>query len=348
MGEIEILKELVKFNTIKDKENEKILNYIEQFLEKLNFKVEQKSKYIIMEYGKECGLTFLGHSDTVELTDGWNTNPFELTQRDNKLYGLGACDMKGGIAAFLQALAETNLNKLKKGIKVCITYDEEIGFQGIEDVVKYESQKQEGWFSDITIIGEPTNNIPMTGCKGLLAVKIYTKGVKVHSSTPHKGKSANSSMIKLLSELEEFYNEKIKQEEDEIYDVPYTTMNIGLLNGGSAINSVASECMSYVDFRIAKQSHIEKIKQKLIELCKKNDATYEIDVDIEPFYEEIPFIKEVHTAGFMTEASFIKGKRIILGPGPVTAHEVNEYVSIESLNEVVNQYKEIIQKTCLM
>lgn len=348
MGEIEILKDLVKFNTIKDKENEKVINYIEQFLKKLNFKVEQKSKYLIMEYGKDCGLAFLGHSDTVELTDGWNTNPFELTKKDNKLYGLGACDMKGGIAAFLQSLVETDLNKLKRGIKVCITYDEEIGFQGIKDVVEHESQKQKKWFSDITIIGEPTNNISMTGCKGLLAVKIFTKGVKVHSSTPSKGKSANSSMIKLLSELEEFYNKNIKQDEDKIYDIPYTTMNIGLLNGGSAINSVAAECMSYVDFRIAKQDHIEKIKQKLNELCKEYDATYEIDVDIDPFYEEIPFIKEVHTAGFMTEASFIQGKRIILGPGPVTAHEVNEYVSIESLKKTVNQYKEIIQKVCLM
>lgn len=348
MGEIEILKKLVGFNTIKDEENKEIINYIEQFLKKLNFKVEQKSKYLIMEYGKNCGLTFLGHSDTVELTDGWNTNPFDLTKKDNRLYGLGACDMKGGIAAFLQALAETDLSTLKKGIKVCITYDEEIGFQGIKDVVEYESQKQEEWLSNITIIGEPTNNISMTGCKGLLAVKIYTKGVKVHSSTPHKGKSANSSMIKLLSELQEFYNDKIKKDEDNIYDVPYTTMNIGLLNGGSAINSVASDCMSYVDFRIAKQNHINLIKQKLTELCKENGATYEIDIDIEPFYEEIPFIKEVHTAGFMTEASFIKGKRIILGPGPVTAHEVNEYVSIESLREVVNQYKEIIKKVCLI
>lgn len=347
MGEIDILQNLVKFNTIQDKENTKIINYIEEYLKNLNFKLEKKSKFLIMKFGEDNGLSFLGHSDTVEITDGWNTDPFTLTKKDNKLYGLGACDMKGGIAAFLQALAETNLDKLKKGIKVYITYDEEIGFSGIEDVVKYEKQQLKPWNSDVFIIGEPTNNVIMTGCKGLFAVKIKTTGVKVHSSTPDKGKSAISSMIKLLADLEKYYEKNIKMEKEDIYEIPYTTMNIGLLNGGSAINSVAAECSSYVDFRISKKEHIDKLKQKLNKLCKKYEATYEIDVDINPFYEDIPFIKEVNTAGFMTEASFIEGKRIILGPGPVTAHEVNEYITVESLRKTVDQYKEIIQNVCM-
>ena len=105
MNEINILKDLVSFNTIKDKENKKFLNYVEQFLSKLGFKTLKKEKYLIMSIGKNPKLAFLGHSDTVDFTNGWDTNPFELTKKNEKLYGLGSCDMKGSIAAFLQALS---------------------------------------------------------------------------------------------------------------------------------------------------------------------------------------------------------------------------------------------------
>lgn len=164
MNEIDILKDLVSFNTIKDKENQKFLNYVEQVLSKLGFKTLKKEKYLIMSIGKNPKLAFLGHSDTVDFINGWSTNPFELTQKDNKLYGLGSCDMKGGIASFLQALSEIDLQSLSNGIKVYITYDEEIGFGGIKEIVETNEV-----FPEYVIIGEPTDNKILTGCKGLFA-----------------------------------------------------------------------------------------------------------------------------------------------------------------------------------
>ena len=294
-----------------------------------------------MSYGENCNIGFIGHSDTVEFIDGWKTNPHELTQVGDMLYGLGSCDMKGGIAAFMQAVSEINLKKLKKGIKVYITYDEEIGFGGINELV-YIKEKMPKYL----IIGEPTDNKIMTGCKGLFAVKIFTKGIKVHSSTPQRGKSANTSMIRLLTELEDFYNENIKNNLDEKYEVPYTTMNIGLLNGGSAINSVAAECMSYVDFRIIDNKHIGILKEKLQELCIKYDAEFLVDVEVKSFYNDIEFLDETYTAGFMTEASFVEGNRMIIGPGPMTAHEIDEHVSITSLRECVDMYIKLITQAC--
>lgn len=341
MNEIEILKDLVKFDTIKDKENKEILDYIQNYFENLGFKIEKREKYLIMSYGENCNIGFIGHSDTVEFIDGWKTNPHELTQIGDMLYGLGSCDMKGGIAAFMQAVSEINLKELKKGIKVYITYDEEIGFGGINELV-YIKEKMPKYL----IIGEPTDNKIMTGCKGLFAVKIFTKGIKVHSSTPHRGKSANTSMIRLLAELEDFYNENIKNNLDKKYEVPYTTMNIGLLNGGSAINSVAAECMSYVDFRIIDNEHIEILKGKLQELCIKYNANFLIDVEVKSFYNDIEFLDETYTAGFMTEASFVEGNRMIIGPGPMTAHEVDEHVSISSLRGTVEIYKTLINQVC--
>ena len=93
--------------------------------------------------------------------------------------------------------------------------------------------------------------------------------------------------------------------------------------------------------------HIKMLQNKLDKLCKKYpDFSYKEEENIKPFYNEIDYIKESGTAGFMTEASFVEGNRIILGPGPVTAHEINEYVTIESLAKAVKQYKELIKINC--
>lgn len=338
----DILKNLVKIDTIEDKNNKEFLDYIENYLKNLGFKLESKTKNLIMSYGTNYKVGFLGHSDTVEYIDGWKTNPHDLVEKDGKLYGLGSCDMKGGIASFLQALNQIDLKKLKYGIKVYITYDEEIGFKGIKEIVKQEKN-----YPAYMIFGEPTNNIACTACKGLLSFKIYTEGVKVHSSRPDRGRSANSMMIKLLNDLEKYYNETIKVKETAIYEVPYTTMNIGLINGGSAINSVSANCYSYVDFRLAFSEDRNLLIKKINELCNKYYGKYEVDVDILPFNNDVDFIKEKNSAGFMTEASFIENtKRIILGLGPVTAHEVDEHITIESLEKLVEQYKNIINKTC--
>ena len=121
-----ILKELISYNTINDKENEKIINYIEKYLKEYGFKTEYKSKCLVMSNSNDCSIGFLGHTDTVSYSDDWSSNPFELKELNGKLYGLGTSDMKGSIAAILKAVTKINFDK--KGIKLFFTYDEEIGF----------------------------------------------------------------------------------------------------------------------------------------------------------------------------------------------------------------------------
>ena len=108
MENYKILKDLVKFNTINDKENKAIIDYIENYLKKLGFKTEYKTKDLVMSIGENAKLGFMGHTDTVEYIEEFK-NPFELTIKNGYLYGLGACDMKGGIAAMLEAVSETDL-----------------------------------------------------------------------------------------------------------------------------------------------------------------------------------------------------------------------------------------------
>lgn len=342
MENYEILKKLVGFNTINDKENKEMINYIEKYLSDLKFKTEYKGKNLIMSIGKNAKLGFQGHTDTVEYIDGWDNSPFELTKKGNKLYGLGACDMKGGIAAMLQAVSEIDFDTLKYGMKLYFTYGEEIIFDGICDIVNLNEK-----FPEIMIFGEPTNNEMLVGSKGLLVYELNFKGIKAHSSNPEKGKSANMNAVKFLVELEKFYNEKIKNFKEANYEVPYTTMNLGLINGGSALNSVSANCKVGIDFRIANVNHIILIKKEIEKLAKLYECDVNILDDIEPFINKSELITEIKTANFMTEASFVKcAERIILGTGPVTAHEVNEYITEESYNKLVDQYKEIILKVC--
>lgn len=129
MEKYKILKDLVGFNTIKDKENKEIIDYIEKYLLGFGFKTEYKDKNLIMSYGKNPSVGFLGHTDTVEYIEGWKTDPFVVTAKDGKLYGLGVCDMKGGIAAILDAISKVNLKRLKNGLKLFFTFDEELALE---------------------------------------------------------------------------------------------------------------------------------------------------------------------------------------------------------------------------
>lgn len=342
MEKYEILKKLVKFNTIKNKENEQLMAYVEKVLQAKGFKTETKDKNLVMSIGDTSKLGFLGHMDTVEVIDGWKNEPYEFTIKDNHIYGLGVCDMKGGIAAMIDAISETDFSKLKYGIKIYLTYDEEISFAGTYDLVNQNEK-----FPEVMIFGEPTDNKALIGCKGLLECDCFFKGVKVHSSTPDKGVSANLNAVKFIYEINEFYEKYIKNFNEPKFGVPYTTMNVGILNGGSAKNSVPAECYATFDFRTIKEEHADILLDKLKQLSEKYDCDVNVIEKISPFINDVDFINSDGCASFMTEASLINTKtKIILGTGPVTAHEINEHISVESYTKLVKQYKEIINKVC--
>lgn len=334
-----ILENLVKFNTIKDEENKEILDYIESTLNSIGFKTEKRDKFLIMSNKNESSIGFLGHTDTVEFTDGWKYEKFNLTKVEDKLYGLGVCDMKSGISAIISAVSQIDFKKLNKGIKLYFTYDEEIGFSGIKDVINYEKN-----FPKEMIIGEPTNNEIIVGSKGLMEYKISFKGRKTHSSTPDKGKNAIIDAISFINELNQFYETEVKFEQDANFDIPYTTMNIGKIEGGSAINSVPDYCEFLVDFRTTNENMERKIINKIEKLREKYMANIQEISRLSAFFNKSNL--STKTCNFITEASFLKSNCIILGAGPVTAHEIDEYITKESLCALVTQYKELIEKSC--
>ena len=323
----EILKELVKINTIKDKDNKEIINYIENYLKDLGFITEYKSKCLVMSNRKDCNIGFLGHTDTVDYSNDWDTNPFELVERDNKLYGLGTCDMKGGIATILSVIPKIKFKD--KGIKMIFTYDEELEFSGIKELLDKKIV-----FPDTMIIGEPTNNEIINSSKGLLDLKVIFKGLTAHASTPEEGINAIDKCITFINELNNYYTDLKK----EIINNNSLTMNIGKINGGRYSNIVADTCEVSIDFRTVSKNQNKEIIKKIKSLIK--DDTLEVISNIDPFISN----SEINMSNFLTEASLIDSKnRYILGLNN-NAHKKNEFITKESIELLEKQYIELIEK----
>ena len=351
----EILKDLVAINTIADRDNTSVMDYIENFFAPLGLTVERRKnndtgkEILIARYGEEPAIGFLGHTDTVDITDGWTTDPFTLTEADGNLYGLGACDMKGGIAAFMAAIAETDLSTLSKGLAVYCTYDEEILFQGIKDLVDTETA-----FPPHVLVAEPTDLIPMTGSKGLLEYIFTFTGVTTHSSTPIDGKSSNKNAVRFLNRMMDF-EEELRKTPSPFFGVPYPTMNIGIIDGGTSINKVSDKTTVYLDFRICDSPREYPLIRAAVDQALEGlDGTYVIINDIPSFRNDSSLVceyealtgKEGQPFFGITEASFFEGDRIILGPGPMTAHQANEHICEADLERTTEIYQEMIKKLC--
>ena len=354
MEKFEILRKLVSINTINDKDNKLFINYMKDLLDNRGFNVEvitnsDGNSCLIAKSSEDVNLCFMGHSDTVTYSDGWETDPFELTQKGDYLYGLGACDMKGGIAAFIDAIDQINIDELKKGIMILITYDEEIGFKGIKFI------KDRKDIPNNIIIGEPTDLEPIAFIKGCMEYKVNLYGKAVHSSMMVNGENAILKACNFIDELTKLFNE-LKKDNNDKFDIPFTTINIATINGGKAINIVPDKCEITFDFRTILASHHKIIRNRIEELCKKYKADYETITDILPSnnesLENIKMIekildKKVTGVNYVTEGNFLENKNIfIIGPGPVTAHETNEHILIKSYNKSIVAYKKIIESIC--
>lgn len=354
MSQYEILKKLISFNTIKDEHNEEFLNYISEILENKGFKTEfvnnkNNKKCLIAKSKKECEIAFLGHLDTVSCSDNWITNPFELVKKDSKLFGLGVCDMKGGIAAFLEAINIINLEKLNKGIMMIITFDEEIGFEGIKLI------KDKKDIPKTIIVGEPTNNKLLISSKGCIEYETTFYGKSAHSSDMVLGDNAILKTMEFIKELTTL-TDSFKDDLNEKFTTPYTTNNISIIEGGTCINKVPSKCKLSFDFRTVYESHNEIIQNEVEELANKYNARLKVITDIKPFNStnknKIKIMEDITNskssgANYATEGNFFEKKDIfIIGPGPITAHQENEYIEIDSFNKSINIYKRIIEQFC--
>jgi len=253
----EHLARLVAFDTTSRHSNLALIAYVEAELAALGIasrrvlNADGGKANLLASIGPdvEGGVVLSGHTDVVPV-DGqpWTTDPFVLTQKGDKLYGRGTCDMKGFLALALAAAPDLAAADLKRPAHLAFSYDEEIGCLGapdlIAEIVAHVPRPA------AVIVGEPTGMEAVSGHKGIASFRVTVNGHEAHSSQTHLGASANMAAIRLMSHLVEL-SDRLQREADPAS--PFTpkgaSLTIGQINGGTAVNILARECVFLFDLR---------------------------------------------------------------------------------------------------
>ncbi|HYX27124.1 MAG TPA: acetylornithine deacetylase [Pyrinomonadaceae bacterium] len=366
------LADLVAIDSVSSRSNSAIIAYIQQRCESRGLRVRMfphidasgKEKINLVarsESENDIELALVGHTDTVPYDPAW-TDALRLTETDGKLFGRGACDTKAFIAAALTAIETIDLTKLEKPLALIFTCDEEIGCLGAKRLAVMKPFKVR-----YAIVGEPTQLQPMRAGKGYCLAEAVVHGREAHSAYPQLGESAIFRAAKLIGRIEEI-SRQLQSERHDDFDPPYTTLNVGVIEGGSAKNIVAGECRFTLEWRpIPKQKtdHVLQLVREAIADLQKIDPGFACDIDAGRFDDSfetaresalIKFLEDASssssgTVAFGTEAPSmiaLGAEAAVFGPGDIhVAHRSGEYVPSEELKHCVEILMQAIRRFCL-
>ena len=210
---------------------------------------EKANLYATLGPSDRGGIALSGHSDVVPV-DGqdWTTDPWRASERDGRLYGRGTCDMKSFIGVALAYAPKFLERGLKTPIHYCLSYDEEVGCQGVPRLLEYLAAQPVK--PTACIVGEPTDMKIVTGHKGKVAQRCHVRGLECHSSLAPKGVNAVEAAARVITHLSDLGRRKASDGPfDARYDVPHTTAHCGVVAGGTALNIVPADCSFDFEFR---------------------------------------------------------------------------------------------------
>ena len=370
---VRILKDLIAFKTISGQDNSSLIDYCDEILKKLgatSFRTYDNEKKRVNLFATHKAknsknkkpIILSGHTDVVPVSKGWSTDPFTAMVKGDKLYGRGACDMKGFIACALAYAPIYSKSNLDRDIHFSFTFDEETACQGAPILI--EELKKRDIKNGICIIGEPTNMKIIDAHKGCYEYTTYFNGLAGHSSAPHKGVSAVEYASKYVNKLIEL-REKLKSRapKDSIFDPPYSTLSIGGVFGGIAHNVIADKCHVNWETRpVVKEDgvflnqEIDKYANEvLLPKMKKvfSNASIEKDIigEIVGFdrvnkSEACELISSLtgdnsrQVVSFGTEAGLFQEigiSTVVCGPGSIDqAHKIDEFIVLDELKKCLN------------
>ncbi len=368
---IAILQELIFFDTTSRESNLAIIEHIQSYLDNLGI----DSRLTHDETGTKAnlwatigpdiagGVVLSGHLDVVPV-DGqqWSNDPFSMWRQEGKLFGRGVVDMKGYIAACL-AMAPLLMKKgLSLPIHFAFSYDEEVGCVGIhrllKDVIDNLPRPR------AVIVGEPTSMKIIGGHKGSRSFRTIFKGVPAHSSDPRLGVNSIMAAARLVSYLESMQQEFATNAKSNCpFDPPYTTIDLGIIKGGTANNIIPEYTTIEWGFRLIPDDDADQLQKRVTDFIDKEITPYlqdqspETGVSTEITNRMIALIPDEqspaeqlirHLTGlnnsdvvsFGTEAGAFQNSGIpavVFGPGSITqAHQPDEFIEIDQLGQCID------------
>jgi len=375
---VRILKNLVGFETISGSSTEEINKFIVEYLKqhdvlsKLSYDVDGVRSNVFATIGPHVdgGVLFNGHTDVVPVTgQKWSTDPFQLTQIDDRLYGRGSVDMKGFLACMLASVPMFKKANLKKPIHLAFSFDEETGGFGMP--VLLDSMALNDFQPSVVIVGEPTEMKIITGHKGSYEMRTEISGYEVHSSNPLLGVNAISIAMKLISKIEEIGLLRAANPIDgSPYDPPFATFNVGIIEGGAASNATAGWCNFDWEYRPMPGEdgsktilEIEKFaNEELLPEMKKVSTQADIKIITQApvgglddrnaaeglsFITAITGLNSTGVVSFGTDAGYFSDKEystVVFGPGSISrAHKPDEYIKLSELEEGLDFFEKVSQ-----
>ncbi|WP_424940740.1 acetylornithine deacetylase [Aliiroseovarius sp. S253] len=366
-----ILKDLIAFPTVSADSNLAMITYMADHLEACGARVEifqdptgQKANlFATLGPDVDGGLVLSGHSDVVPVTDqDWTSDPFEMVERDGRLYGRGTCDMKGFIAATLAMAPRFAQTPRTAPIHFAFTYDEETGCIGAEHLA--QSLTERGLRPSMAIIGEPTMMRIIEGHKGCFEYTTRFQGLEGHGSAPDLGVNAVEYAVRYVARLLELRDQlKTMAPKDSPFDPQWTTMNVGALHGGSVHNVIAPKAQVDWEMRPVQSSDATFVKQSIAKYCNDTllpamqavhpDASIETEIvgevaglipvegnEAKRILSELTGANSADVVPFGTEAGIFQqlGMDVVVcGPGSIEqAHKADEYLSLDQLSKCLD------------
>ncbi|NNL74369.1 MAG: acetylornithine deacetylase [Silicimonas sp.] len=363
----DILDALVSFPTVSHDTNIPLIDWAEGYLSDNGItahrqvKADEPAKHALFaSVGPDApgGIVLSGHTDVVPVAgQNWSTDPFEVIEKDGKLYGRGTCDMKGFDALALHALVRAKGRTLKRPLQIALSYDEEIGCAGAPPLI--DAMAAAGLpKAAMAIIGEPSMMKCVTGHKGSSGFDVHVRGFEVHSSLLDRGVSAimeAARLIQWINDQNDANRAKAPTDIAGIFDPPWTTLHVGTIRGGTAHNITAKDCHFALEFRVVPDEDVDDWKAAVREAAAGIETAMQAvhpdtGIDLAPFFD-VPGLRPedgggaealvrrltgdngTHVVSYGTEAGHFQDtgySSVICGPGDIAqAHQADEWLAIE-------------------
>ena len=361
-----LLKKLVGFATVSRDSNLELIEFVRDYLHGLGvaceliYNPERTKANLLASIGPAVagGVVLSGHTDVVPV-DGqaWTVEPFCLSEANGKLYGRGTADMKGFIASVLAAVPLFLASELRRPVHLALSYDEEVGCLGVRSLLEVLPQRIAA--PALCLIGEPTELKPVLGHKGKLAMRCHVRGAACHSAYAPYGVNAIAQAARLIGRLDAIGNTLAAPElRDERFDPAYSTVQVGVIEGGTALNIVPADCRFDFEIRalpdFAPQTVVDELQRYAQTTLLPVMQTVQADTAIrfEPLSaypglataadSEAALLlahlcgsDEFGTVAFGTEGGLFDQAGIpavVCGPGSMEqGHKPDEFVSIEQM-----------------